>query len=188
MPVIEVWHPKVLNKKTDKKGKHIREIDSRKLIAILDSIEGNREETTVFFEQCPFHADKALTMRSMAMSAGKILAILEAKNFKVVRILSYDWQPEILGKVPRGKTKEYAEAAAKIIWPMESFLESKNHKVPNTGFIDAALIAEYGRRQLFPSSLAGECQTQRKPSAADLKSFTGVTDPAAEYQQDLPNF
>lgn len=149
IPVTQVWKP--ARKETP--GKWVREVDSRRLIGLLDSIEGNRHEMTVYFEECPFHADRAEVMRSMAMSAGKILAILEAKSFKVVRVLSFDWQPEILGKVPRGMTKEYAAAAVRVLWPDESWRETPRHTKDSDGFIDAALIAEYGRRKVYESEI-----------------------------------
>jgi hypothetical protein len=161
MPTMMVWHPtvtktskdKITGKVTKTKGKHIREVNSRALIALLDSIEGNRDEITVYFEQCPMHADKALTMRSMAMSAGKIIAILEAKSFKVVRIMSHDWHPAILGKFPKGESKATALAKATALWPGESWLPSDIHSTPHNGMIDAALIAEYGRQLQYPPAI-----------------------------------
>jgi hypothetical protein len=160
MPTIEVWHPNVnkttkdkLTGKTKKsKGKFIKEVDTRKLIALLDSIQGPRDSMIVYFEQCPMHADQALTMRSMAMSAGKILAILEAKCFKVVRVMSHDWHPVILGKFPKGQSKETAAAVAATIWPHETWFPTGQYRTPHNGMIDAALIAEFGRRQIHEST------------------------------------
>jgi len=90
----------------------------------------------------------------MALSAGKILAILEAKGFQnVKRILSYDWHPEILGRIPKGQAKALAKAKVAELWPDESWLPSERASVPHDGLIDAALIAEYGRRKtIFPSA------------------------------------
>lgn len=130
-------------------AKTSREIDTRGLVAILEQIGGNRESATVYFEHCPFHADTALTMRSMALSAGKILAVLEAKNFQTVRILSFDWHPAILGKTPKGQTKAFALAKAKEFWPEETWLATERSSIPHNGMIDAALIAEHGRRLTY---------------------------------------
>lgn len=154
MPTMGVWHPnvtkttrdKVTGKITKTKGKYIREIDTRALITYIDSIGGNRDQTTVYFEQCPMHADRASIMRSMAMSSGKIIAILEAKAFKTVRIMSHDWHPKVLGKFPQGKAKATAFAKAQELWPDENWLPSSAHSTPHDGMIDAALIAEYGRQ------------------------------------------
>lgn len=148
LPVRHVTYP--ARKST--KARTLREIDTRGLVDMLDSLHCNKEETHVFFEHCPFHADKAITMRSMALNAGKILAVLEAKGFQnVTRILSYDWHPVMLGKIPQGKSKEYAIAKAKDLWPEETWMKNQLAKVPHTGLVDAALIAEYGRRITYPT-------------------------------------
>ncbi len=177
MPTISVWHPNVSKTVKDKitgtarktKGKFIREVDVRKLVAILDSIEGKRESMTVYFEQCPMHADQALTMRSMAMSAGKILAVLEAKAFTVVRVMSHDWHPTILGKFPQGTSKATAAATAAAIWPAVRWLPTTQHSTPHNGLIDAALIAEFGRRALFeipaPTTLQSAAPVTKNPQA-----------------------
>jgi hypothetical protein len=144
LPTMEVYYPA---RKTTK-ARTVREIDTRGLVAIFRHLAEGNENMTVFFEHCPFHADNATMMRSMGISAGKILAILEARGLKIVRVLSHDWHPVILGKVPRGKTKHYARLAAASIWPEEKWLATERSTVAHDGMIDAALIAEYGRRQL----------------------------------------
>ena len=83
-------------------------------------------------------------------SAGKILAVLEAKRFKTVRVLSFDWHPVILGKIPQGQSKAMAIAKAQELWPDEDWIKSAKAKNHHDGMIDAALIAEYGRRITFP--------------------------------------
>jgi len=145
MPTRQVTYP--ARKST--KARVTREVDTPGVVAILDAIGGNRDEITVFFEHCPFHADQAIIMRSMAMSAGKILAVLEAKRFKTVRILSFDWHPVILGKIPQGQSKAMAIARAQELWPDEDWIKSAKAKNHHDGMIDAALIAEYGRRITF---------------------------------------
>jgi hypothetical protein len=129
------------------KAKKLREVDAAAFLAILNGI-GNREDITVIFEQCPFRAERASTMRSMAMSAGKLLGVMETRGIRVVRILSLDWQPVMLGKVPQGQTKAFAIRKAREIWPKETWIPTTRHRVPHDGLIDAALIAEFGRRRL----------------------------------------
>jgi hypothetical protein len=53
----------------------------------------------------------------------------------------------MLGKVPAGKTKEYALTKARELWPDETFYATARCSTPHTGIVDAALIAEYGRIQ-----------------------------------------
>jgi hypothetical protein len=159
MPTRSVTYP--ARKKTA--AKVVREIDTRGLVAILEQIEGPRDSITVYFEHCPFHADRAETMRSMALSAGKILAVLEAKNFKTIRILSFDWHPVILGKVPRGETKAYAKAKALDMWPQESWTATERSTKAHDGMIDAALIAEYGRIISYPATGPASADDNRLP-------------------------
>lgn len=128
------------------KAKEVREIDVRALVDLFRQIQQGNDQITVFFEHCPFHADRADTMRSMALSAGKILAVLEARGIATHRILSFDWHPVVLGKIPRGKSKETARAAAAAFWPGEKFFANSRCNIGHDGMIDAALIAEYGRR------------------------------------------
>lgn len=130
-----------------------REIDTRMMVAILNSMEADRETTVIYFEECPDHADRADTMRSMAMSAGKIIAIIEAMGFHHLhRIKSHDWHRPILGRIPKGQSKAVALAKARELWPDETWLPTKAHRTPHTGLIDAALIAEYGRRIHHPEN------------------------------------
>ena len=53
---------------------------------------------------------------------------------------------ERLKRENRKAVKEYAAKIAARLWPDVSFLETARCKVPHDGMVDAALIAEYGRR------------------------------------------
>jgi hypothetical protein len=124
-----------------------REIDSIAFLAALDLMAGDRLRATVIFEECPHHSKSKSAMRGMGINAGKILGVLETRHYNVRRIMSSDWQPAILGKVPQGKTKEAALNKAREIWPDETWTHGK--KDWHSGYIDAALIAEYGRLKNF---------------------------------------
>jgi len=104
---------------------------------------------SVWFDACPDHASSALAKKSMAMSAGKIIAALEYCGLmdRTHLILSHTWQPVMLGKVARGKTEQAAIAKATELWPSVDFRRTARSKIPDLGFVDAALIAEFGRRQ-----------------------------------------
>ncbi len=125
------------------KPRKIREIDGWKFGIDLESMlkrSGERhteEPTRILFEQCPHHAASSAAMRGMAINAGKIIGALESRCLSFDRITSRDWQPKILGKVPKGETKAYARAKFYELWP---HLKSIKHD----GIIDAALIAYYG--------------------------------------------
>ena len=127
-----------------------KQIDAVALYKLLD----NNNEVTVCVEECPHHAHRASTMRSMAMSYGMILGVLarfeRSRGWTVASVKSGNalagWQRQMLGNVPKGKTKEWALEAARSIWPNETWILPQC-RVPHTGLIDAALIAEFGRRK-----------------------------------------
>jgi len=122
------------------------QVDTVALIARFSSLNPDKIES-VWFECCPDHANSALSMKSMAMSAGKIIAALECCGLldRTHLILSHTWQPVMLGKVAKGKTKRAAIAKATELWPGVDFRRTARSKNFDTGFVDAALIAEWGR-------------------------------------------
>lgn len=140
MPTKRVFQPARKNTKE----RILNEVDASKFLEIINSL-GDRSKLRVTFEHCPFHADRASSMRSMAMSAGKLFGVMETRGIEVERILNFDWHPVMLGKVPQGKTKLVAREKAWARWPGESWLPTKRHRVPHDGMIDAALIAEFRR-------------------------------------------
>jgi hypothetical protein len=129
----------------EKKVRTYREIDAAQLICALDNLTLGRRTAKLYFEECPHHSQSKAAMRGMGINAGKILGVIESHGYTAIRLLSKDWQPVILGKVPQGMTKAYAAAQAMAIWPEELWRHGK--KTMHGGLIDAALIAEYGRRK-----------------------------------------
>lgn len=120
------------------------EIDAVALKAIITNL-GVNKITAVIFEDCPEHGDRASTLRSMAGSAAKIMAVLELCGLagSTFRIQSHTWQGPMLGKVPTGETKAYALAAAVKLWPEQDWRGSIRCTTPHTGFVDAALIGHW---------------------------------------------
>ena len=96
-------------------------------------------------EACPKHAGSAASMRSMSMSFGICHGAMMVAQLPVCRVTVHEWQKKILGKVPQGKTKDYALRKATENWPGEKWLPSPRCRTPHGGFIDAALIATYVR-------------------------------------------
>lgn len=131
-----------------------REVDPDGLSLCFDLQLGNTNHTTCWIEECPHHSRDKAAMRSMALSFGIILGVLSAMErrcgWRVHRVASGNakdgWQRAMLGTVPQGRTKEYALAAARSIWPGESFILG-GCRTPHDGCVDAALIAEFGRRK-----------------------------------------
>ena len=136
-------------KKSKVKRHDVNEIDAVALKAILVGI-GINKISAIFFEGCPDHANKAGTMKSMAHSDGKIMAVIELLGLHGIthRILSHTWQGPMLGKVPQGETKVYAERVARGLWPEQDWRRTPRCSTSDTGFIDASLIAAYGLRSM----------------------------------------
>jgi len=105
----------------------------------------DRETTTVVIEE-PGGSKSASAARSMAGSFHTLRTICEIKGLCYHRITPQRWQKELLA-CGSGDTKKAALLIAKHRWPDDSFLATKRSKVPHTGLVDAALIAEYWRRK-----------------------------------------
>jgi hypothetical protein len=75
--------------------------------------------------------------------------VLTLAKVRFIIVRPQEWQREFW-KQPRGvkvDTKISALAAAKRLWPDETWLASQRCSVPNHNLVDAALIAEWGRRK-----------------------------------------
>ncbi len=83
---------------------------------------------------------------SMAGSFHAIRATIEVIGYRYERITPQAWQKFMLGKIPQGQTKIAALTKARSLWPTETWLENLKCKKPHDGLVDAALIAEFGRR------------------------------------------
>lgn len=106
----------------------------------------DRETITVILETPGKHAKGVLSLCSMWDSFGCIRGILESRGIRHHRIDSQIWQKAMLGKLAKGQTKPAAYARARQLWPDENWLATPRSKTPHDGLIDAALIAEYARR------------------------------------------
>jgi len=89
------------------------------------------------------HAKSSQAVRSMAISFGKLIGMAESHEYPVLRVSVHKWQKHMLGRTPKGKTKEAALALADSLAPEENWLANKRCKKPHDGMIDAYLIAQY---------------------------------------------
>lgn len=130
----------------------IREIDAA---AVVDWMRDTMDvhQAVVAIEDCPEHAQKKSTMRSMAISYGilKGAIIAGCRRARLVTVRSGNprdsWQRAMLGGLlPKGETKAAALDAASRLWPDERWI-LPGRRTPDTGLIDAALIAEFIRRK-----------------------------------------
>lgn len=131
---------------TIKEGKR-RAIDIPKLNEILckDSII---QYHTVVVEDPGHHAPSAAGLRSMTYSYATILTILRVHQIRHHTVSARTWQKHFWTKQPgEYDTKAEALKAATKIFPDQSWLKNSRCSKPHDGFVDAALIAEYGRSQ-----------------------------------------
>lgn len=127
------------------------------VLAVVDWLDSHNVIPAAIGVEMPCdRMPKIQSMRSLALNCGRLLGALRVryrnhptKIEEVESNASTTWQKTILGKVPQGKTKAYALAAAKCIWPDESFIP-RGCSTPHDGIIDAVLIAEFLRRRAKP--------------------------------------
>jgi hypothetical protein len=128
--------------------KPILEPDVGEIVLWLRSLEST---VHIFIEEAPLHAKSARALRSQAICFAMVYGRLLGEMANYIEVHTVDvkvWQKEMLGKVPRGRTKEYAEAEARRLNPDENWFATDRSTTPHDGIIDAYLIAQYGRGKL----------------------------------------
>jgi hypothetical protein len=126
-----------------------REIDPFAVRDWLLSLNENPRKVLFAIEEPLKHAKNSQAMRSMGISFGLLHGTGELGGLRVERVQVNDWQPLLLGRVPKGRTKEYALKKATELWPYENWLASPRCSVPHGGMVDAALVAQYARLKLL---------------------------------------
>jgi len=117
-----------------------KEIDIRKVNDWLINLHTPFE---LAIEEPLAHAKSSQAVRSMAISFGKLLGMAESHRYEVKRVSVHKWQKIMLGRIPKGKTKEAALELAETLAPKENWLANKRCRKPHDGMIDAYLIAKY---------------------------------------------
>lgn len=135
---------------TASKGKG-RKIDVCGLADLFSRIGDLEHRQTFIIENPGGHAPSAAGLRSMTYSYAVIEALVVANGLKYHDILSQKWQKQFWSKpkMPKGQkfdTKGAALDVARKLWPKESWLKTDRCTKPHDGMVDAALLAEYGRR------------------------------------------
>lgn len=100
---------------------------------------------TVVIETPGKHSPGAQALCSMWDSYGALRAICEVQPWRHHRITPQSWQKVMLAGCAAGDTKPAALAMARRLWPAETWLKTPKCSKPDTGMIDAALIAEFAR-------------------------------------------
>ena len=133
---------------TQKLGKG-RVVDAE---AILDFItQWQPPHVTILLEEASKHAAGILSLCSTWRSFGAIEAVLKCTRHRHHIVRPQQWQKAFwarpkMAKGQKFNTKAAALAAARRLWPDEQWLATKRCTTPHDGMVDAALIAEFGRR------------------------------------------
>jgi hypothetical protein len=119
------------------------------------------DDTHIWLEKCPKHSQSKAAMRGMAISYGRLIGIFEARfpHMHLHRVPCGNelvgWQRNFLGRVSGEESKQKALALAREIWPGFEWPVNGNGVVKDGG-VDAALIAEFGRRKLAGEPMPAE--------------------------------
>jgi len=120
-----------------------REIDETELTAWLGQFDPLM--THVFIERVAARPRQGVVaMFSFGTGWGLVRGICAGLRLRYELVRPQEWQRLLLLGQPEGA--EYFVAAR--LWPGISFRSSNRSRKPHSGLVDAALIAEYGRRQL----------------------------------------
>lgn len=103
----------------------------------------------IFFEQTnAFHKGSANASYTFGKYVGHLLGLIDMADIPYTLVRPSVWQKEMFqGTDPKINTKNRAWQACMRLWPEQSFVPEGKRK-PSDGLVDAACIAEWGRRRL----------------------------------------
>lgn len=106
---------------------------------------GTIDQLTVILETPGKFSKGVQAISSMWDSYGALRGVCEVLGIRHHRITPQAWQKVMMPNCAKGDTKPAAKSRASQLWPTESWLATARSSKPHEGFIDAALIAEFGR-------------------------------------------
>ena len=123
------------------------EVDVHALYEWLRQKLNGRLNNATYYVEEPCGSKSLNAALSMAASFHSIRGMLETKGLNWHGVQARTWQKALMGKTKVAAKKTTEEALARKLWPDEQWvtLRPKGKKLSD-GVIDAALIAEYGRR------------------------------------------
>jgi hypothetical protein len=106
---------------------------------------------TVILENASKHSPGTLALCSTWDTFGSIRTLLEIRRIRHEIVNPQKWQKQFWTKpkMPKSQkfdTKAAALTAANKLWPNHDWTKSDRAYTPHDGMVDAALLAEYGRR------------------------------------------
>jgi len=103
----------------------------------------------VFVEKArPMPSQGVTSMFTFGRGYGEILGILIALKIPHTLVIPRTWQKVMHLGIGGDQPKVKSEIASRQTWPCHNWLGSPRCRKAHDGMIDAALIAEYGRRSL----------------------------------------
>lgn len=121
-----------------RKGNEVDAVSLRDILFYCDPLP------IVVLEE-PGGSKSAKAATSMAGAFHAVRATIELMGLKLIRITPQQWQRPFL-KCKAGDTKPVALQMARTLWPTFSFKRTEKCRVADMGMVDAALIAEWARR------------------------------------------
>jgi hypothetical protein len=79
---------------------------------------------------------------------GQMTGALTAAGYSYQTVAPRSWQAKMLGKIPKGQTKQFALDCYVRTFDRQPPTKSDKSKKPHDGIVDAALIASYAERYL----------------------------------------
>lgn len=128
------------------KGKR-RQVDRRALAQLLRELAPDR----VYLEQVgPHSSDGVLQAFSFGRNVESVESALVHLGLRYETVPPQTWQAAMFVGLPKDNTKATAKRVCSRLWPTlwpTGFYGTPRCKTPHEGICDAALIAEWGRRQ-----------------------------------------
>lgn len=143
-----------LFKSSTKGGKKLGK-DEYDIVGMRDSLMSvavNEKDIMVTLEKAqpmPITMGGGVANYQRGLSYGLWQGLLVGLGISYQIFAPQSWQKIMLAGINSEDTKQAATIAAQRLWPKEDWRKSQLAKKADEGFVDAALIAEFGRRAHF---------------------------------------
>lgn len=132
------------------------ELDMPAIAAFLVTDYGRA--THVFIERAqvmskPGKSQGVTGMFNYGIQNGMLRGLCHGLGLPYTLVHPQSWQRAMLGAFAKGESKAAAAVRVSQLWPSLDFRASERCKKAHEGMVDAALIAEHGRRALFPKEV-----------------------------------
>lgn len=127
-------------------GRGRRTYDVPGLVSMLKTL-AETGDLCVTLEQALIFRGQGLASTAAGIGGQRLIeGILAALQIRFQVVHPKTWQRGILTGCAAKDSKAAAQIVAGRLWPHNSWLKSEACRTPHVGLIDAALLAEYGRR------------------------------------------